>query len=498
MNYLEDVIIPESPRVLSKEQLQVYIPIAGTQTKGVASFYDEHFLILDGQVKINRTYLRSLFDEYSKFEAYLTSTKSYAESAGTHSANASTYAQNAGRYSSDALGYSRISEGYANGTVDGVDNIVYQGKSSKYWSSKSEEYATNSRNSSLSSSKYSSDSQSYSLAAKNCADSAKTNAELSVIKANESKLNAQSAKNDAELAKSFANLKLSILEDSDIYRYVFKLITGDGTVLSDAEIDLPLESSLIRIDDKIITNAAGEEELGLRFHLQNGDIVPSEHDEKYPEGYYPVSKILTGIVNTVIPEDTNYYHVYGQNGSLQELKAVTLYGLKADKVTPNANTIPMRGSRGELYTVLMPESDYEVVSKRYVDTLGYVKYTDYATSDKGGVVKVNQTYGTRMVNGVLDLMPAQNNLIDRRIPNEYPLYQVSDYSRHIIVPANVDYAVKKALADNKLVDTTYAWTDEEKASARALLGIDTLIGDIGTALDELHDYAQSFVGGNAQ
>jgi hypothetical protein len=127
-----------------------------------------------------------------------------------------------------------------------------------------------------------------------------------------------------------------------------------------------------------------------------------------------------------------------------------------------------------------------------------VKYTDYATSDKGGVVKVNQTYGTRVVNGVLDLMPAQNSLIDSRTPNDYPLYLVNNLTRHMIVPANIDYAVKKALADCKINDTTYAWTDEEKASARELLGIDALIGDIGTVLDEIHAYAQSLVnGGNA-
>lgn len=208
----------------------------------------------------------------------------------------------------------------------------------------------------------------------------------------------------------------------------------------------------------------------------------------------------------------------------------------------------------------------------------------YATQDTAGVVKVHTGYGTRMVNGVLDLMPAQYSEIDVRKSNNYPLFIVNDATRHMIVPANVDYAVKKSLTDNKLVDTDYAWTDEEKASARALLGtvsdtagatsstmglvtvnssygitvepsdkhklkivgcseeqitnrsdmraitpnrldfaiksgltanaltltddekasaqqwlgIDTLIGDICTALDELHTYAQSLVnGGNA-
>lgn len=105
-----------------------------------------------------------------------------------------------------------------------------------------------------------------------------------------------------------------------------------------------------------------------------------------------------------------------------------------------------------------------------VDLTDYVKNTDYATSDKGGVVKVNETYGTRMVSGVLDLMPAQYSLIDNRQANEYPLYIVTNYTRHMIVPANVDYAVQQALANNKLKGTKHEWTEEQKASARDLLG----------------------------
>lgn len=38
----------------------------------------------------------------------------------------------------------------------------------------------------------------------------------------------------------------------------------------------------------------------------------------------------------------------------------------------------------------------------------------------------------------------------------------------VIVPSNLDYAVKKSLADCKLADDV-AWTDEEKASARTLI-----------------------------
>lgn len=107
------------------------------------------------------------------------------------------------------------------------------------------------------------------------------------------------------------------------------------------------------------------------------------------------------------------------------------------------------------------------------ELLGAVGNDDYATQDVGGVVKVKEVYGTRVVAGVLDLMPAQYSLIDSRSPNEYPLYLVTNATRHMIVPANIDYAVKKVLSTDKLAGTAQAWTDEEKASARALLGIES-------------------------
>ena len=100
----------------------------------------------------------------------------------------------------------------------------------------------------------------------------------------------------------------------------------------------------------------------------------------------------------------------------------------------------------------------------------YVKFTDYPTEDKAGVHKVKEVYGTRMVDGVLDLMPAQYSEIDSRTPYEWPLYMVNNYTRHMIVPANFDYAFKKAFLDDKLKGTEQEWTDEEKTSALNWLG----------------------------
>ena len=101
-----------------------------------------------------------------------------------------------------------------------------------------------------------------------------------------------------------------------------------------------------------------------------------------------------------------------------------------------------------------------------VDFSEYVRKTDYATESMGGVVKTDIRYGTRMVNGILDICAANDDLIINRMPKSNALYMVSQYNRHPIVPGNLDLAVKMALADCKI-----EWTEEEKAAARALLGI---------------------------
>lgn len=209
----------------------------------------------------------------------------------------------------------------------------------------------------------------------------------------------------------------------------------------------------------------------------------------------------------------------------------------------------------------------------------YVKNTDYATETVGGVVKVKQTNGLRVLSGTLDVCAANKSEIDSRTPNEYPLYMISSNTRLPITPAMLDYAVKVALSNCKIEWTdeekaaalgllgavgnteyggyrqiglmgisgnaletgvqvsnglinifsankeridakangatplvpkyldyavkvgvttnTIELTDEEKAAAQAWLGVTELIGDISTALDQLHTYAQSLVNGGA-
>ena len=90
-----------------------------------------------------------------------------------------------------------------------------------------------------------------------------------------------------------------------------------------------------------------------------------------------------------------------------------------------------------------------------VDLTDYVKNTDYATTDKGGVIKIKGASSGLIINdGQLTIASASPNNIKFRDTGTKP-----------IVPQNLDYAIKIGLTTN-----TETLTDEEKASALNWLG----------------------------
>ena len=133
----------------------------------------------------------------------------------------------------------------------------------------------------------------------------------------------------------------------------------------------------------------------------------------------------------------------------------------------------------------------------------YVKKTDYATRENAGVARVPNSFGSGDCWGVM-LASTNKNLMIRRATNDIITARVPiDYidSGHSsanmtfpICPANLDYAVVQVLTNYK----GEALTDEEKAAAQSWLGITDAIGDISSALDELHTYAQSLAGGDTE
>lgn len=140
---------------------------------------------------------------------------------------------------------------------------------------------------------------------------------------------------------------------------------------------------------------------------------------------------------------------------------------KAVDITENGTTeiIP---DRGMVLNSVMVNTNVQTI-----DPDEYVKKTDYATRDTAGVVKSDDRYGTRMVNGVIDIIAANKNVIDSRTVMENPLYATGSNNRHSIVAANIDYAVKKVLIDHKI-----ELTDAEKSAALAWLGLGDLMARI--------------------
>lgn len=94
--------------------------------------------------------------------------------------------------------------------------------------------------------------------------------------------------------------------------------------------------------------------------------------------------------------------------------------------------------------------------------LGSVGFNDKATSSDLGLVMAHSNYGVMVNNnGLLVIAQANNTEIDGRTNGFKPL-----------APKNLDYAVKKALSDCKLSGDD-VWTEEEKAKALELLGVNT-------------------------
>lgn len=147
---------------------------------------------------------------------------------------------------------------------------------------------------------------------------------------------------------------------------------------------------------------------------------------------------------------------------------------KAVDITENG-TYEITPDRGMVLNSVMVNTN---VPQNDINLDEYVKKTDYATDAQGGVIKVDARYGSRVINGILDIVPAVNTEIDNRQVNDNPITLVNNNNRHTITPATIDYAVKKVLIDHKIT-----LTDEEKSAVLAWLGLGDLVARI-EALEE--------------
>lgn len=128
--------------------------------------------------------------------------------------------------------------------------------------------------------------------------------------------------------------------------------------------------------------------------------------------------------------------------------------------------------------------DIEAVNSELEEN--YVKNTDYvyretAADKKAGIIapcSYNDILGlitpTKNYNGQVIIRRALDADIDKRVPSNYIDNGIPNDKTSRLLPicgANIDYAVKKSLADCKLTEETgNQWTDSEKAAACETLG----------------------------
>jgi hypothetical protein len=109
---------------------------------------------------------------------------------------------------------------------------------------------------------------------------------------------------------------------------------------------------------------------------------------------------------------------------------------------------------------------------------GFVRKTDFATTETPGVVRLASSSGLKILEGSstttpsLAINPASLSSISNRANGVAP-----------IVPNTVDYAVRAALTDPKNV----TWTPEQKAAVRELLGITEIIAGLVERIEALEN-----------
>jgi len=195
---------------------------------------------------------------------------------------------------------------------------------------------------------------------------------------------------------------------------------------------------------------------------------------------------INGSVVTIVKKDgsiksENVKGEKGEKGDAGSVKFIIANELPNENIDDSAIYMIPAGTTSEGNTYeeyIYVNGNWESLGSASVnvDLADYVKNTDYAGEGTNGVINTKAYWGTATNNtGGLYLVCASLNDIDAKATDYKP-----------IVPQKLDYAVKKGLIDNKL-----EWTEEEKASARNLMGaidetyVNNLVGDISTVLATL-------------
>jgi len=198
--------------------------------------------------------------------------------------------------------------------------------------------------------------------------------------------------------------------------------------------------------------------------ISEGANEGEESKEPTPSIYEQIVDIMSETKNIAqsVRDDADAGKFDGEKGDKGDAGAIVFKPVN-ELPTENIDTsaiylLPIEESEGENrfteYVYINGKWEKLGVIGIEVDHSEYVKFTDYATISKAGVVKINEGLGIDLNSSkCLRLRWATTAQIDNKVGNA------------AITPSNQDYAFKVSATTN-----TETWTDEEKQAARDLIG----------------------------
>ena len=200
----------------------------------------------------------------------------------------------------------------------------------------------------------------------------------------------------------------------------------------------------------------------------------TELNTKQPKGNYA----LIDDVPTQVSELENDSNFATQTQVMQAIASIPQFKLSIVDALPQTGEkmvlyfVPKDGEAPDIYNEYVwieQTSSYEFLGSTAVDLTEYVKKTDYATTDKGGVIKQSTTYGFSVNTSTGIPFASTKGLAG---------YQNSD--GNMFIGKNTLENIKNDLVKRAVTENDIELTDDEKTSARTWLGA---IGDT--------DYASS-------
>lgn len=271
---------------------------------------------------------------------------------------------------------------------------------------------------------------------------------------------------------------------------ILKKVIHDNTLLGDGlEFPLGVNTDIVAIKDEIPTKNS---QLENDSDFVNSEYVTQGLATKQAKGDYATNTRVNQ-VEASIPEAYDDTEIRGLIDNVEETseqaKAIAegkATGYVFDTVDDmntwletNSNILKLGDN---LYIRAVDVPDYwwdgekvQQLETQKVDLSNYVKNTDYASTDKGGVIKQSTTYGFSVNSNTGVPFASTKGLAG---------YQNSD--GNMFIGKNTLENIKDDLVKRGLTENTIELTDDEKVSAR------TLIGAISNT-----DYANATASGSA-